>query len=50
MTMTPNRHVRIEDDVWRAAQARAEREGVTISSRIREWVTAYARGEDKTPG
>lgn len=46
MGETPMRFVRIDDETWHRAQARAHREGVTMSAMIRSWVAVYA-DEDK---
>jgi antitoxin component of RelBE/YafQ-DinJ toxin-antitoxin module len=42
MGETPMRFVRIDDETWHRAQARARREGVTMSAMIRSWVSTYA--------
>ena len=40
MTGTP-RNIRIPDDLWEAAVAKAREEGTTISHLIRVWVERY---------
>ena len=47
MAETPMRYVRIDDEAWSKAKARATREGVTLSSLIRGWVIDY--GSDPVP-
>lgn len=47
MAETPMRYIRINDEAWSKAQARAAREGVTLSSLIRRWVEDY--GSDPVP-
>lgn len=42
-THTPRRTVRIPDDVWRAAQAKAVERGDNLSEVIREALVKYAR-------
>lgn len=37
-----NKHIRIDDEVWDKAKARAAREGTTVSAVLREFATAYA--------
>jgi predicted HicB family RNase H-like nuclease len=39
---TGSRNIRISDEVWEAAQARAALEGTTLSALIRQWVADYA--------
>lgn len=46
---TSVRHVRIPDDVWRTAAARAEREGHGVAELVRALVTAYAAGQLDAP-
>lgn len=41
---TPLRSVRVPDEVWQAAKARAEAEGTTVSAVIVAAVRKYARG------
>ncbi len=40
---TPRRTVRVPDDVWRAAQEKAERRGETLSDVIRRALERYAK-------
>jgi len=47
MAETPMRSFRVDDESWRKAQARAAREGVTLSLLIRRWVEDY--GNDPVP-
>ena len=42
MAETPMRYVRISDELWDKAQARAEGEKVHLSELIRLWLTLYA--------
>lgn len=42
MAETPMRFIRIDDETWRKAMARAREEGTTISTMIRTWVETYA--------
>jgi antitoxin component of RelBE/YafQ-DinJ toxin-antitoxin module len=44
---TPQRTVRVPDDVWLAAQERAAQEGVTISEVIRRALQKYGAGQQK---
>jgi len=39
---TGSRNIRISDEVWEAAQARAALEGTTLSALIRKWIAEYA--------
>lgn len=41
-----NRNVRVSDEVWAAASARAEAEGTTLSRVLRDWLFDYAAGAD----
>jgi predicted HicB family RNase H-like nuclease len=41
---TPNRNIRIPDELWNAAAARADREDMTLSQLIRRVLRAYADG------
>ena len=42
---TPLRNVRIPDDVWKAAQAKAERDGTTVTAVVLAALRRYvARG------
>lgn len=38
------KNVRVGRDVWAAAQARADREGVTLSVAIRAFLVRYGKG------
>jgi predicted transcriptional regulator len=40
---TPARNVRISDDLWRAAQERAEAKGETVSDVIRRALERYIK-------
>ena len=42
---TPRRTIRIDDELWRAAQAEAKRRGVTISDVVRDLMERFVRGE-----
>lgn len=42
---TANRSIRINDDVWNRALARADREGRAVSELVRDFVTRYADGQ-----
>lgn len=48
---TPLRNVRVPDEVWDAARARAESEGTTVSAvvlaALREYVTPHAPTETR---
>lgn len=46
---TTLRNVRVSDEVWEAASARASLEGVTLSEKIREWLAEYG-GVDPDKG
>ena len=39
-----NRVVRVDDNTWKAAQERADREGKTLSEVIRRYLQRYGRG------
>jgi hypothetical protein len=43
MNVTPIRTVRIPEDLWLAAQAKAKSEGKDLSSVIRRLLRTYAR-------
>jgi hypothetical protein len=45
--VTPLRAVRIPDEVWHAAQARAAAEGTTVSAVILRALVRYGRGAPK---
>lgn len=40
----PIRSIRVPDDLWNAAKARAANEGTTISELIRHWIRNYVNG------
>jgi hypothetical protein len=46
---TPPRNIRIPDDLWDSASAKAERHGLKVSAVIRDRLEEYARPE-LTPG
>lgn len=41
---TPQRSVRVPDEVWEAAKQRAEDEGSTLSEVMRQVLEAYGKG------
>lgn len=43
----PIRSVRVPDDLWNAAKARAASEGTTISELIRHWIRNYVNTPPK---
>lgn len=45
-THTPNRVLRVSDDLWARAGARAAEDGETLSDAIRRFLERYARRED----
>lgn len=45
MANTPQRTIRVADDIWAAAINRATLEGTTVSKILVDVLTAYARGE-----
>lgn len=45
----PQRTARIEDDIWNAAQARAQAEGASLAALMRAAVQRYASGELTSP-
>ena len=47
---TKNRVVRVTDEVWDAAKAKAEENGETVSEVIRRALIAYAKLPKNTPG
>lgn len=47
---TPNHNIRIPDDTWDAAAAKAERHGETVSSVVRESLQRYAAAPVLAPG
>jgi hypothetical protein len=42
--VTPLRSLRIPDDVWSPALARARREGTTLTAVVIRFLTRYGRG------
>lgn len=40
---TPQRSVRVPDEIWQAAKVRAEEEGRTLSDVVRDALAAYAK-------
>lgn len=40
---TPHRTIRVDDDLWRAAQEKAKAEGRTVSDVIRDRLRRYVR-------
>lgn len=40
---TPHRTIRVEDELWRAAQEKARAEGRTVSEVIRDRLRRYVR-------
>lgn len=42
-THTPNRVIRVPEDLWRAAQARAAQRGETVSDVVRRALQRYTR-------
>lgn len=44
--ITPTRTVRIDDDVWARARARAEKEGISVSFVVSAILGEYADGKD----
>jgi predicted HicB family RNase H-like nuclease len=44
---TPTRTLRVSDDLWTAAQAKAAEEGVTVTSVIIRALTSYVSQVDK---
>lgn len=40
---TPQRSVRVPDEIWHAAKERADAEGRTLSDVVREALAAYAK-------
>lgn len=51
MTPNPIRNVRIDDDTWNAALARAQDEGTTLSALMRTWLSDYVAGKQRVgPG
>lgn len=46
---TPHRPIRISDELWAKAQAKAAREGTTASQKARELLAKWADEPDDTP-
>lgn len=46
MPPTPLRNIRIDDDLWNAALAKAENEGSNLSEVIREWLETWVKKGD----
>lgn len=46
---TPQRAIRVPDDLWRAAQAVAKERGETLSDVIREALAEYVRRHGRRP-
>lgn len=42
---TPHRTIRVSDELWVAARAKAENEGRNLSELIREFLTRYAEAD-----
>lgn len=41
MTETKKREIRLSDQLWEAAIAKAHADGVTVSGLVRRWLTDY---------
>ena len=51
MGPTPIRNLRIDDDTWAAALARAQEESTSLSALMRVWLSDYAAGKPRVgPG
>lgn len=51
MGPTPIRTLRIDDETWAAAMARAQGEGDNLTALMRQWLTDYAAGRKRVgPG
>lgn len=46
---TPHRPIRISDELWAKAQAKAARLGTTASEKVRELLSAWADEPDDSP-
>jgi predicted HicB family RNase H-like nuclease len=46
----PRRAVRVPDELWAAASARAKSEDITLSQLIRRWLTYYVANGDPLAG
>jgi len=47
---TPKRNIRVEDHVWEAATRRAEQEGRSVASVVREYLASYGAQAAPKPG
>lgn len=45
---TPRRTIRVKDETWDPAEARAEAEGRTLVDVIRDFLTTYGTRDDTT--
>lgn len=45
---TPPRSIRVPDDVWQAAKARAEAEGTTTSEAVVRYLRRWGKGKGKS--
>lgn len=43
-THTPNRVIRVSDEVWQAAQRAAADKGETLSEAVRKFLVRYGKG------
>ena len=43
MANTMPRSLRVPEDVWRAAVAKAKNEGTTLTALVTEWMRAYLK-------
>lgn len=51
MGPTPIRNLRIDDETWAAALARAQEEDTSLSALMRGWLSDYAAGKPRVgPG
>lgn len=51
MTPNPIRNVRIDEETWTAALARAQDEGTNLSALMRVWLSDYVAGKKRVgPG
>jgi hypothetical protein len=49
MAATPTRGIRISDELWNRAGARAQRDGIALNEMLRGWLVSYANGLDARP-
>lgn len=49
MAATPMRQIRIPDDLWNRATARAAREGTNVSEKIRTLLESYVNDDVSAP-